>query len=195
MANKEDNIYRDLQKHMDKLSVGFPVTESGIEIRVLKHLFTPNEAEKSGLILQASNSKKINFICTCCACCCGALQSAINSPQPVELYQSNYYAGIDSELCVGCKVCLDRCQMNALSMVDNLATVNYDLCIGCGLCVTTCSGNAIKLKKKKKKYKPPKGPYRLFLKIAIKRLGRWKVIKIIMNAIFSLKIYYMLKKN
>ena len=47
MANKEDNIYRDLQKHMDKLSVGFPVTESGIEIRVLKHLFTPNEVDQS----------------------------------------------------------------------------------------------------------------------------------------------------
>lgn len=154
-----------------------------------------DEAEKSGLVLQAGNSIKMNFICTCCACCCGALKSAINSPQPVELYQSNYYAGIDSELCVGCKICLDRCQMNALSMVDNLATVNYDLCIGCGLCVTTCSVNAIKLKKKKKKYKPPKGPYRLFLKIAIKRLGRWKVIKIIMNTIFSLKIYYILKRN
>ncbi|GAH07751.1 unnamed protein product, partial [marine sediment metagenome] len=35
----------------------------------------------------------------------------------------------------------------------------------------------------------------LFLKIAKKRLGRWKVIKIIMNAIISVKIYYMLKKN
>jgi len=37
--------YRNLQKHLDKLPVGFPATESGVEIRILKHLFTPEEAE------------------------------------------------------------------------------------------------------------------------------------------------------
>ncbi|MHA1916035.1 MAG: DUF362 domain-containing protein [Promethearchaeota archaeon] len=154
-----------------------------------------DEAEKSGLILQAGNSKKINFICTCCACCCGALHAAINSSQPVQLYRPNYYASIDSELCIGCKICVDRCQMDALSMVDDLATINYNHCIGCGLCITTCSEHAIKLKKKRKKYNPPRGPYILFLKIAKKRLGRWKVIRIIMNAIISVKIYYLLKRN
>jgi len=37
--------YRNLQKHLDNLPVGFPATESGVEIRILKHLFTPEEAE------------------------------------------------------------------------------------------------------------------------------------------------------
>ena len=40
----EDQVYRDLQRHLDGLPIGFPVTESGVEIRVLKHLFTPKEA-------------------------------------------------------------------------------------------------------------------------------------------------------
>jgi H+/Na+-translocating ferredoxin:NAD+ oxidoreductase subunit B len=39
-----DDIYRDLQRHLDELPVGFPPTESGVEIRILKHLFTPEEA-------------------------------------------------------------------------------------------------------------------------------------------------------
>ena len=43
--NTERQIYRDLQKHLDRLPVGFPATESGVEIRVLKHLFTPEEAK------------------------------------------------------------------------------------------------------------------------------------------------------
>ena len=39
-----DDIYRELQRHLDGLPVGFPQTESGVEIRILKHLFTPEEA-------------------------------------------------------------------------------------------------------------------------------------------------------
>jgi Pyruvate/2-oxoacid:ferredoxin oxidoreductase delta subunit len=39
-----DDVYRKLQQHLDRMPVGFPATESGVEIRILKHLFTPEEA-------------------------------------------------------------------------------------------------------------------------------------------------------
>ncbi len=39
-----DEIYRELQRHLDELPVGYPPTESGVEIRILKHLFTSEEA-------------------------------------------------------------------------------------------------------------------------------------------------------
>ena len=42
--DKEEQIYRDLQKHMDGLPVGYPATQSGVEIRMLKRFFTPEEA-------------------------------------------------------------------------------------------------------------------------------------------------------
>ncbi len=49
MANKnivEDyNIYRKLQKHLDQMPLGFPSVKSGSDIRLLKHLFTPEEAK------------------------------------------------------------------------------------------------------------------------------------------------------
>jgi Na+-translocating ferredoxin:NAD+ oxidoreductase subunit B len=45
--NGEIDIYRELQKHLDKMPVGFPATESGVEIRILKHLFTSEEAKIS----------------------------------------------------------------------------------------------------------------------------------------------------
>jgi len=39
------DIYRNLQEHLDQFAVGFPATESGEEIRILKHLFDPEEAK------------------------------------------------------------------------------------------------------------------------------------------------------
>lgn len=41
----ERDVYRELQQHLDNMPVGFPATKSGVEIRLLKHLFTPEEAE------------------------------------------------------------------------------------------------------------------------------------------------------
>jgi Na+-translocating ferredoxin:NAD+ oxidoreductase subunit B len=43
--NKLEQIYRDLQKHMDRMPVGYPATSSGVDIRILKQFFTPEEAE------------------------------------------------------------------------------------------------------------------------------------------------------
>lgn len=51
MPEKPD-VYRRLQRHLDKMPVGFPETESGVELRILKRLFTPDEAEVA-LILSA----------------------------------------------------------------------------------------------------------------------------------------------
>lgn len=39
-----DQIYRALQKHLDSQAVGFPATRSGAEIRILKRIFSPEEA-------------------------------------------------------------------------------------------------------------------------------------------------------
>ncbi|MHA1885119.1 MAG: hypothetical protein ACW96S_08715 [Promethearchaeota archaeon] len=40
MTELTDDIYRVLQQALDKLPIGFPETESGVEIRILKHIFT-----------------------------------------------------------------------------------------------------------------------------------------------------------
>ena len=39
------DIYKKLAKHLDNLPGGFPPTESGVELRILRRLFTPEEAE------------------------------------------------------------------------------------------------------------------------------------------------------
>ena len=40
-----DQVYIKLQKHLDNQAVGFPATRSGVELKILKHIFTPQEAE------------------------------------------------------------------------------------------------------------------------------------------------------
>ena len=40
----EVSIYRKLQQNLDKLAISYPATESGVEIRILKHHFTPEWA-------------------------------------------------------------------------------------------------------------------------------------------------------
>ena len=42
---QNEQVYMKLQKHLDKQAVGFPSTRSGVEIKILKHIFTPQEAE------------------------------------------------------------------------------------------------------------------------------------------------------
>lgn len=38
-------VYEKLREHLDSLPGGFPAAESGVELRILKRLFTPEEAE------------------------------------------------------------------------------------------------------------------------------------------------------
>ncbi|HUP03830.1 MAG TPA: 4Fe-4S binding protein [Bryobacteraceae bacterium] len=40
-----DELYRALQSHLDRMPVPYPPTKSGVELRILKQLFTPAEAE------------------------------------------------------------------------------------------------------------------------------------------------------
>jgi hypothetical protein len=40
-----EDIYERLALHMDKLPAGFPRTESGVELRILRRIFTPEDAE------------------------------------------------------------------------------------------------------------------------------------------------------
>ena len=113
--------------------------------------------QKEGLVLQPSNTEKIEFICSCCGCCCGMLAMHKNLPKPVDFWASNFYAVVDNDTCDGCGNCEKRCQVKAISVSDNLnkALVNLNRCIGCGLCIPTCPSQAIVLQKKPTEIRPP----------------------------------------
>lgn len=106
------------------------------------------KAEKSALVLQPTNTLNPGNICMCCGCCCGVLRQVKRHPKPASQVSSDFYAVLDVSLCTGCKVCLSRCQMDALTVADDKASLDHDRCIGCGLCVNTCKPHALTLVRK-----------------------------------------------
>ncbi|MGD9053033.1 MAG: 4Fe-4S binding protein [Desulfobacterales bacterium] len=127
--------------------------------------------EEAGLVMQPFNSQKVGGMCSCCGDCCGMLRSLKKQPNPAEAVQSNYYARVDAELCTGCETCVDRCQMEAVEVVDGISAVLLNRCIGCGLCVTTCPTEAIQLVKKgdDQLYDPPKSGVETYMRIMQER--------------------------
>ena len=127
--------------------------------------------EEAGLVMQPFNSQKIGGMCSCCGDCCGMLRALKKQPNPAEAVQSNYYAQVDETLCTGCETCVDRCQMDAVEVVDGISSVLLNRCIGCGLCVTTCPTEAIQLIKKPEDrlYEPPKSGAETYIRIMQER--------------------------
>jgi Na+-translocating ferredoxin:NAD+ oxidoreductase subunit B len=132
------------------------------------------QAEEAGLVLQPSNAQKVENICTCCGCCCQILKNLKRLPNPAEYVASNYYAVADEQQCIGCEVCLDRCQMGAISVEEGTARIDRRYCIGCGLCVPTCDSQAIQLlvKQPEEQVTPPSRITETYMQIAKERMQK-----------------------
>jgi ferredoxin len=130
----------------------------GKEITKQEALGYLHQSEAEGLVLQPSNAQEPEFICSCCRCCCGILLLLKSVPRPADFVASNYRAEIDHDECVGCGVCVERCQMEAvnLDLKEQKSEVDPARCIGCGVCIPTCATGAIHLNKKAKEIVPPK---------------------------------------
>jgi ferredoxin len=114
------------------------------------------KAEEDGLVLQPGNSQRPFAMCTCCGCCCGLLSNQNKLIDPAKFFATNFYAEVDPDLCVGCGICEERCNMDAILIEDDVSQVDKNRCIGCGVCVPTCTAEAIKLLKKEEEIVPPK---------------------------------------
>lgn len=106
------------------------------------------EADKAGLVLQPTNAKKIVNICCCCGCCCQVLKTLKRHPAPTSLVSTPFIVSFDPTECTSCGLCVERCQMEAISMEDDEVILDLDRCIGCGLCVSTCPTDSYTLERK-----------------------------------------------
>lgn len=104
--------------------------------------------DEQGLVLQPSNTQQILNICCCCGDCCGVLRTLKTFPKPASLVASPFVASLNVETCEGCGLCVERCQMEALSLENEKAILDIDRCIGCGLCASTCPTNSLTLIRK-----------------------------------------------
>jgi len=145
--------------------------KQGREISKEECLEIMDRAEREGLVLQPGNTQEPFAICLCCSCCCGVLKAANHFEEPARLFSTNYFAEVIMDDCIGCEICIKRCQMDAIKVTDKKAYIDLGKCIGCGLCITTCPTKAMKLIKKDKETVPPKDQAALYMKILKEKVG------------------------
>ncbi len=59
---------------------------------------------------------------------------------------AKFTSKIDQDLCVGCGICVKKCQYNVIELNDdNKAEKVGEFCVGCGICAKYCPENAISL--------------------------------------------------
>jgi NAD-dependent dihydropyrimidine dehydrogenase PreA subunit len=126
------------------------------------------EADRAGLVLQPNNAQKAGNICCCCGCCCGVLRTIKKYPRPADIVSSAFRVSVDRDSCDGCGVCLERCQMQALQLIDDRVSAELGRCIGCGLCVTTCPTHSLTLERKPSFEQPavPETMTKTYIKLA-----------------------------
>ena len=111
------------------------------------------EIEEQGLVhlgfygfTRGASSAQFVGCCNCCGDCCGVLRGTNDLGLEEGPQRSNYRAAIDLDSCVQCGICIERCQVSAISEDgDGMPELNRDRCIGCGVCVIGCTSEAIEL--------------------------------------------------
>ena len=113
-------------------------------------------AREHGLVHIGDNvQRELNYICSCCACCCVELRSA-QKGMPV-MQPSAFQPTVDQQRCTACGACLTACPVQAISLVPRVArrgsadasappltcAVDLGACIGCGVCVGACSQDSL----------------------------------------------------
>lgn len=63
----------------------------------------------------------------------------------LELHSSSQPC-IDTDNCIGCRICEKYCRHEAVKVVDKKAVIDYDKCVGCGQCVAVCQKAAAVVK-------------------------------------------------
>ena len=107
------------------------------------------EAASEGLVHSAMNQQdQLHYICNCCTCSCGIMRGVAEFGIPTAVASSGFMVAVDSEKCVGCGACVDRCQFGALSIADDCARPDYARCVGCGSCVRVCPAEALTMERR-----------------------------------------------
>jgi len=103
-------------------------------------------AEEEGLVHKTFHDdfdleKNENCICNCCKCCCILFQSFYRGTFSYHTLTS-YMVELDESKCEGCGTCIEKCPIEAVSLINGISHTDEKKCIGCGVCVHHCPNKA-----------------------------------------------------
>ena len=135
-------------------------------------------AKEAGLAQTADNVKHgVSYMCNCCGCCCGMMQSIRRKGITGAIVSSNWVAQVDLEMCRGCKKCARACPAQAVTMVDNQghgkrkywAIVDPEACLGCGVCDEVCLFGAHSMQRREHRVFTPDNTFDRMVAMAVER--------------------------
>jgi len=168
--------------HFDKL--GHYIVENGMG-REITRRETEEILKRSaelGLIHGISNQQeKPDTICNCCRDCCIWFLALNKYGHGASLTPSNFRVAVNQSTCTGCGLCVKRCPMEALHLVDALlakgrkttlttkdgrqreltnktgkaSELDPERCIGCGVCAYKCPSQSLTLQRNQLEHHPP----------------------------------------
>jgi NAD-dependent dihydropyrimidine dehydrogenase PreA subunit len=168
--------------HFDKL--GHYIVENGMG-REITRQETEEILKRSaelGLIHGISNhQEKPDTICNCDRDCCMWFLTMNKYGHDGTLTPSNFRVTVNQSTCVGCGLCIKRCPMRALNLLDapsvkgrktavtgkdgnkreltnkngKVAELDPKRCIGCGVCAYKCPSQSLTLARNQVEHHPP----------------------------------------
>jgi Na+-translocating ferredoxin:NAD+ oxidoreductase RNF subunit RnfB len=124
------------------------------------------QSAQAGLVHCTMNVKEgFWLICNCCRHACHGLRGITQLDIPHAVAPSSYWAVVDEDLCNGCWACVDRCQVDAIEINENMvAEIDYERCLGCGICTFVCAPEALSLEKRDDRiFAPAPNAHELFV--------------------------------
>ncbi len=148
MVPQEKSQFRQLLEGIDVAYLTGPNTAGLETLSKEQALANFRELEKKGLChtVWIFNAPFIGGICNCDRSDCGAMRSTITAGFPM-MFRAEYVAGVNPDLCNGCRQCMRVCQFGAMgySIAHEKVVIDPRRCYGCGICRASCTKNAIAL--------------------------------------------------
>jgi len=135
-------------------------------------------AKESGLAQTGDNAQQhIGYICNCCGCCCGMIETIKTFDIRNAIVTSNWSMEVDLEKCMGCGTCVEAYPLDIIEIVTEgegkekkrWAVRDETLCLGCGVCYSACKFGAIKMKSRDRRVFTPETTFDRLVAMAIER--------------------------
>lgn len=168
--------------HFDKL--GHYIVDNGMgrEITRQETEAILKRCAERGLVHGISNQQdRPDTICNCCSDCCIWFLAMNKYGHGGSLSPSNFRIAVSQSTCVGCGLCVKRCPMKALRLMDapsvkgrataltgkdgrqrkltnktgKVTELNPARCIGCGVCAYKCPSQSLTLERNQVEHQPP----------------------------------------